>query len=85
LLHHGADHPAFARGRPANARPYRCESASGKNGDAFAITRIGLDAEAQIPGIDEAAFQKLALGAKQNRPVSKALAGTAIHLNARLL
>src|SRR5205809_7417862 len=44
-----------------------------KVGDAFAITRIDLETEAEIPGIDEAAFQKQALDAKQNCPVSKAL------------
>ncbi len=56
-----------------------------KVGDAFAITRIDLETEAQIPGIDDAAFQKHALDAKQNCPVSKALAGTEIHLNAKLV
>jgi len=56
-----------------------------KMGDAFAITQIELDTEAQIPAIDDATFQKLALDAKQNCPVSKALAGTTIHLNAKLL
>jgi osmotically inducible protein OsmC len=56
-----------------------------KTGDAFAITRIELDTEAKIPGIDDGTFQRLALDAKQNCPVSKALAGTAIQLNARLL
>jgi osmotically inducible protein OsmC len=55
-----------------------------KVGDAFAITRIDLETEATIPGIDEAAFQEQALGAKQSCPVSKALAGTEIHLNAKL-
>ena len=56
-----------------------------KVGDAFAITRIDLETEAEIPGIDGAAFQKLALDAKQNCPVSKALAGTEIHLTAKLV
>jgi lipoyl-dependent peroxiredoxin len=56
-----------------------------KVGDAFAITRIELETEAQIPGIDDAAFQKLAQDAKQNCPVSKALAGTDIHLKAKLI
>ena len=56
-----------------------------KIGDAFSITRIELETEAQIPGIDDASFQKLALDAKQSCPVSKALAGTSIHLNAKLL
>jgi osmotically inducible protein OsmC len=56
-----------------------------KVGDAFAITRIDLETEAAIPGIDEATFRKQALDAKQNCPVSKALAGTEIHLNAKLV
>jgi lipoyl-dependent peroxiredoxin len=55
-----------------------------KVGDAFAITRIDLDTNAQIPGIDDATFQRHALDAKQNCPVSKALAGTAIRLTAKL-
>jgi osmotically inducible protein OsmC len=56
-----------------------------KVGDAFAITRIDLETEAEVPGIDEAAFQKQAQDAKQNCPVSKALAGTTIHLSAKLV
>jgi lipoyl-dependent peroxiredoxin len=56
-----------------------------KVGEAFAITRIDLETEAEIPGINDAAFQKVANDAKQNCPVSKALAGTQIHLNAKLL
>ncbi len=56
-----------------------------KVGEGFAITRIDLDMEAQIPGIDNATFQKHALDAKQGCPVSKALAGVEIHLNAKLL
>ena len=56
-----------------------------KVGEAFAITRIDLETEADIPGIDEATLQKQALDAKQNCPVSKALAGTEMHLHAKLL
>ena len=44
-------------------------------GDGFAIDRIALALEAEVPGIDEAKFQELAAGAKANCPVSKALAG----------
>ena len=54
-------------------------------GDAFSITRIDLETAAAIAGIDDATFEKHALEAKQNCPVSKALAGTDIHLKARLL
>ena len=56
-----------------------------KVGDAFTITRIELQTEAEISGIDDQTFQAIALEAKQNCPVSKALAGTEIHLAAKLL
>jgi lipoyl-dependent peroxiredoxin len=56
-----------------------------KVGDGFAMTRIELQMEADVPGIDERAFQAIALEAKQNCPISKALAGTEIHLTARPL
>ena len=56
-----------------------------KVGEGFSITKIELETEGNIPGIDEATFQKHALDAKQGCPVSKALAGTEIHLNAKLL
>ena len=56
-----------------------------KQTEGFAITRIDLSTEAQVPGIDDAAFQKFAQGAKEGCPVSKALKATPIHLNARLV
>jgi len=56
-----------------------------KLGDAFSITRIDLETAAAITGIDDATFAKHALDAKQNCPVSKALAGTAIRLTAKLV
>ena len=55
-----------------------------KVGDGFSITRIELDCEAEVPGIDNATFQDFANKAKEGCPVSKALAGTEITLNARL-
>ena len=56
-----------------------------KVGEAFTITRIDLETEAEVPGVDDAAFQKFANDAKQNCPLSKALAATEIHLTAKLL
>ena len=56
-----------------------------KVGEAFSITQIELETEADIPGIDDATFQKYALEAKENCPVSKALAGTEIHMRAKLI
>ena len=49
------------------------------------ISTITLETEAEVPGIDEDEFQKQAEGAKQNCPVSKALAGVEIRLDARLV
>ena len=52
----------------------------------FAITKIELNVEASIPGIDDAAFQKTAEEAKKGCPVSKALASVpSIVLNAKLV
>lgn len=56
-----------------------------KVGEGFSITAIELDTEAEIPGIDDATFQNHANDAKENCPVSKALAGTEIRLTAKLL
>jgi lipoyl-dependent peroxiredoxin len=56
-----------------------------KVGEGFGITRIDLDTEASIPGIDDAKFQEIAKGAKENCPVSKALSATPIHLKAKLV
>lgn len=43
-------------------------------GGGFLIERIDLHLEAKVHGIDAATFQKLAAGAKQDCPLSKALA-----------
>ena len=50
----------------------------------FGVTRIELDSEARVPGIDDAAFQEQARQTKETCPVSKALAAVEIALNARL-
>jgi osmotically inducible protein OsmC len=49
------------------------------------ITSIDLDLEAEVPGIDQAKFQEAANLTKQKCPVSVALAGTQINLNAKLV
>jgi len=56
-----------------------------KIGEGFSITEIDLETHADIPGIDNATFQKYALDAKRNCLVSKALAGTKIQLSASLV
>lgn len=55
-----------------------------KVGEGFGITRIELTTEAQVPGIDNKAFQEQAEGAKKGCPVSKVLAGAQISLTATL-
>ena len=55
-----------------------------RNDAGFSITTIELDTEAKVPGIDAETFQQHAEEAKQNCPVSKALTGVEIKLNARL-
>jgi osmotically inducible protein OsmC len=49
------------------------------------ITKIALTVEGRVPGIDAAAFEEAARTAKENCPVSKALAGVPeISLDAKL-
>jgi lipoyl-dependent peroxiredoxin len=48
------------------------------------ITGVHLTTRASIPGIDAATFAQFAEGARANCPVSKALAGTTITLDAEL-
>ena len=45
-----------------------------KQGEGFVIDRIALQLDAAVPGLDEATFQQMAQSAKENCPLSKALA-----------
>ncbi len=56
-----------------------------KVGEGFKITSITLRNESQVPEVDEAKFREFAEGAKKNCPVSQALAGTDIRLEAKLI
>lgn len=56
-----------------------------RSGDGFAITHIELMTEAEVPGIDPAAFSGHAEAARSSCPVSKALAAVDISLSAALL
>ncbi|MFB6084598.1 MAG: OsmC family peroxiredoxin [Halorientalis sp.] len=46
------------------------------------ITRIELTTEASVPGIDDSEFQEIATDSKTNCPVSRALSGVDITLDA---
>jgi lipoyl-dependent peroxiredoxin len=56
-----------------------------KNDAGFTISAIDLVTEAEIPGIEHDKFQELAETAKQTCPVSRALTGVEIKLNAKLV
>jgi osmotically inducible protein OsmC len=53
-------------------------------GDAPTIRSSTLEVEAEVPGIDEKGFLEQAEAAKKGCPVSRALGGVDIRLNARL-
>ena len=53
--------------------------------DGFRITKSHLVCEAKVPGIDPATFVQHAQAAKQGCPVSQALAGVEITLEAELV
>ena len=55
-----------------------------KAGDGFEIAKIELSTVGRVPGIDDAAFQEAAQTAKETCPVSVALAGPEITLDATL-
>lgn len=54
-------------------------------GDGPAITLIELDTHAEVPNLTEADLQKQAETAKKNCPVSKALTGPEIRMQAHLV
>lgn len=55
-----------------------------KSDEGFTISRIHLVTEAEVPGISDDEFQKLAEAAKKGCPVSRALAGPEITVEATL-
>lgn len=55
-----------------------------REGEGFTISSIALTTRGKVPGIDEDQFKQYAEAAKENCPVSKALAGTEISLDAAL-
>ena len=56
-----------------------------KVSDGFKITSIDLHTEAEVLGIDEPTFVKQAEATKKTCPVSLALTGTVINLQAKLV
>ncbi|HEX4792740.1 MAG TPA: OsmC family peroxiredoxin [Humisphaera sp.] len=56
-----------------------------KVGEGFKITKIQLQTEGTVPGIDEKTFKETAEKAKTGCPVSQALSATPIELEAKLV
>ena len=54
------------------------------DGGGFSITQIALETVGDVPGVDADTFARLAQEAKATCPVSRALAGTEVTLEARL-
>ena len=85
LLHDVPGQPAERIGPPA--RPI-CNTTAHVRLEqldtGFAITRIALETVGEVPGVDAETFARLAQQAKDTCPVSRALAGTEITLEARL-
>ena len=58
----------------------------GRAGDGYAISRVDLRTEAEVPGVDGGLFLEKAEAAKRDCAVSKALAGVGeITLEAKLV
>ncbi len=56
-----------------------------KGPEGFGVSRIQLECQARVPGIEEDAFQEQARAAKVGCPVSRALSATPIELVATLV
>jgi osmotically inducible protein OsmC len=56
-----------------------------KTDEGFRIQRIDLKTEAEVPGIDDAAFQEIATATKSGCPVSVLLSSAEINLEAKLI
>jgi lipoyl-dependent peroxiredoxin len=55
-----------------------------KVGDGFTITRIEVNCDAEVDGVDEKKFQEIAENTKKGCPVSRALTGVQFVLKATL-
>ena len=71
-------------GTPATRVQTRAACTIEKQGEGFKITTMRLRVRAQVPGIDAEAFRAAAEATKTGCPVSQALAGVDIQLEAEL-
>ncbi len=71
-------------GTPATRVETRAACTVEKVGEGFKITTMKLDVTAAVPNIDDAKFQEVAQATKAGCPVSVALAGVQINIEASL-
>lgn len=89
--HAGCFSMAFSNGlATAGFTPDRVETQAkvhfGQTPAGFVITKIELETDAKVPGIDEKTFQEQAENAKKTCPISRSLSSSIeITLNARLV
>jgi len=89
--HAGCFSMAFSKGlADAGFTPTSVETTAkvhlDKSDAGFGVTRIDLDTQGDVPGIDESTFQKIAEDAKANCPISRLLSpGAEISLTAKLV
>jgi osmotically inducible protein OsmC len=87
-LHPAVAIVAFALGRVGITPDYVDATAQvtvAPQSDGFKITKSHLVCRAKVPGIDQATFMQHAEAAKAGCPVSQALAGTEVSLEAKLV
>ena len=72
-------------GTPAKSVKTEANVHLGKDDAGFAIRGIDLSVSAEVDGLDDAAFQTIAEKVSHECPISKALTGTKITLDAKLM
>lgn len=72
-------------GKPAKSVKTEARVHLAKDDSGFSITKIDLNATADVEGIEDGEFQSIAEKVKESCPISKALAATNIHLSAELV
>jgi len=73
------------KGTPATKIDTSAACTVEKQGDGFTITTMKLTVKATVPGIANDAFQEIVTATKQGCPVSRALAGVQISVDASLV
>jgi len=80
---------AFAlekEGHPATSVQTKADCTIEKQGEGFKITRMMINVQAAVPGIDPAKFQSIAQATKEGCPVSTALKGNVqLDIDAKLV